>query len=127
MPHFILEYSSNLDKDLDVSSLFEKLHKTTIDLSEFPTSGIRSRARRCEEYRIAEGNPENAFVHLTMKIGAGRSITVKKTVADRIFDTLTAFLQQIYDNRSLSIGFELIELHPELTYKKNNIESVISG
>lgn len=122
MPHFILEYSSNLDKDLNTSALFEKLHETAIDIGEFPTSGIRSRAIRCEEYRIAEGDPENTFIYLTIKIGTGRDIETRKAVADRIFETLTKFLQPIYDKRYLSIGCELIELHPVLTYKKNNIE-----
>ncbi|MBT3807818.1 MAG: 5-carboxymethyl-2-hydroxymuconate isomerase, partial [Desulfobacula sp.] len=54
--------------------------------------------------------------------GTGRDIEIRKAVADRIFETLTGFLQPIYDKRYLSIGCELIELHPVLTYKKNNIE-----
>lgn len=122
MPHFILEYSSNLDRDLDVDALFKNLHTTAIGMGIFPTSGIRSRAIRCDEYRIAEGDPENTFIYLTVKIGTGRDIEVRKDVADRIFETLTEFLQPIYDKRYLSIGCELIELHPVLTYKKNNIE-----
>lgn len=122
MPHFILEYSANLDGDLDVAALFKNLHTTAIDLGIFPTSGIRSRAIRCEEYRIAEGDPKNAFIYLTVKIGTGRDIEIRKSAADKIFKTLTDFLQPVYDSRYLSIGCELAELHPVLTYKKNNIE-----
>lgn len=122
MPHFILEYSSNLDGQLNVADLFKDLHDTAIDIGIFPTSGIRSRAVRCEEFRVAEGDPENAFVHLTTKIGVGRDIEIRKDTADRIFETLTGFLQPIFDKRYLSIGFELVELHPTLIYKKTNIE-----
>ncbi len=121
MPHFILEYSGNLDDDLDVASLFETLHETAIDTGLFPIGGIRSRAVRCEEYRVADGDPENCFVHLTAKIGAGRKLDIRKAAAERVFETLTQFLQPIFDKRYLSIGFELVELHSELNFKKNNI------
>ena len=121
MPHLILEYSSNLDEELNVAALFENLHKTAIGTGLFPIGGIRSRAIRCEEYRIAEGDPENAFVHLTAKIGSGRDIDKRRAAANKVFASLTEFLQPIFDKRYLSIGFELIELHPELNFKKNNI------
>jgi len=121
MPHFILEYSSNLDDELNVSALFEKLHETAIATGVFPIGGIRSRAIRCDQYRIAEGDPANAFIHLTAKIGAGRDLEIRKATAEKVFKTLTNFLGPIFNHRYLSIGFELTELEPVLSFKKNNI------
>ncbi len=121
MPHFIMEYSANLDNDLNIPALFEKLNESAIATGVFPIGGIRTRAVRCEHYRIAEGDPENAFIYFTAKVGAGRDLDVLKAACDKIFATITEYLQPIYGDRYLSIGFEMSEIHPVLTYKKNNI------
>ncbi len=121
MPHFIMEYSANLDDELDIPALFEQLNNTAIATGVFPIGGIRTRAVRCEHYRIAEGDPENAFVYFTARVGAGREIEVLKSACDEIFAVLSDLLQPIYDRRYLSIGFEMAEIHPVLSYKKNNI------
>jgi 5-carboxymethyl-2-hydroxymuconate isomerase len=126
MPHFILEYSANLDDDLDIPLLFEKLNTTAIATGVFPIGGIRTRAVRCEHYRIAEGDPENTFVYLTSKVGAGRDLEVLKEAASKVFDTLTEYLQPIYDRRYMSIGYDVQELHPELGFKQNNIHKKFS-
>ncbi|MGB1238352.1 MAG: 5-carboxymethyl-2-hydroxymuconate Delta-isomerase, partial [Pseudomonadales bacterium] len=120
MPHFIMEYSANLDEDLDIPALFKQLNDTAVATGVFPLGGIRTRAIRCEHYRIAEGDPENTFVHLTAKVGAGRSPEVLKAAADKVFETFTAALQPAFERRYMSIGFEMIELNELRNYKQNN-------
>lgn len=127
MPHFIMEYSANLDDDLNIPDLFEKLNETAIATGVFPIGGIRTRAIRCEHYRIGEGDPDNTFVHLTAKVGSGRDAAVLKDAADQVFATFTEQLQPVFDRRYMSIGFEMIELHPVLNYKKNNIHAKIAN
>lgn len=122
MPHFIMEYSANLDNDLDIPLLFKKLNDTAMATGIFPLSGVRTRAVRCEHYRIADGDPDNSFIYFTAKVGTGRDIELLRSVCDKIFATITEVLQPVYDRRHLTIGFEMSELHPVLTYKKNNIE-----
>ncbi len=84
----------------------------------FSFGGIRSRAIRCEHFRVAEGAAENGFIHLTAKVGSGRPIETLQQAGDTIFQAFTDFLQPIFSSRYLSIGFELTELHPVLNYKK---------
>ena len=66
-------------------------------------------------------SPENAFVHLTLKLGHGRSIDVKKSVGEKLFAALTEQLNPIFETRPLAISFEMRELDPELSFKKNNL------
>ncbi|MBB1486204.1 5-carboxymethyl-2-hydroxymuconate Delta-isomerase [Oceanospirillum sediminis] len=127
MPHFIMEYSANLDDDLDIPALFEALNETAIATGVFPIGGIRTRAVRCEHYRIAEGDPDNTFVHLTAKVGSGREPEVLKAAADKVFETFTQQLQPVFDRRYMSIGFELTELHPTLNYRQNNIHQKLAA
>ena len=120
-----MEYSANLDRDLDISALFTHLSAAALETGIFPLGGIRLRAHRCTDYRIGDGAPENGFIHLTVKIGAGRSDRVLKKAADTIFAALLSKVDPIFDNRPLSVGFEMSELHPVLNYKKNNIHEIL--
>jgi 5-carboxymethyl-2-hydroxymuconate isomerase len=121
VPHFILEYSANLEPELSVPELFEKLRSTALATGIFPLGGIRFRAVRCDDYLVADGAPENAFVHLTLKLGHGRPLETRREAAEAIFRALTECLGPIFDRRPLGISFEMAELDPELSFKRNNL------
>ena len=121
MPHFILEYSANLEAEIQIPRLFEKLHEAALATGVFPLGGIRSRALRCEHYRISDGDPHQGFVHLTLKVGTGRDLKTLQVVGEKIFQTLTQHLQPVYDQWFMGISFEMVELHPDLNFKQNNI------
>ncbi len=127
MAHFILDYSGNLAGELDVPSLFRALHATAVATGVFPLGGIRFRAVRCDDYLIADGNPANSFVHLSMKMGHGRPLDVRKEVGEKLFATLCAALDPIFQRRPLGISFEIRELDPDLSYKKNNMHDRLKG
>lgn len=121
MPHFILEYSGNLRGELDTGPLFEKLRDCAVETGIFPLGGIRFRALCCDEFLVADGDPANAFVHMTIKVGQGRTTEVRRKAAEKVFATLTAYLKPIYDSRPMGISLELTELDPDLSFKQNNI------
>ena len=76
MPHIIIEYSDNIEKKIKLETLIEKVHTTAIDTGVFPLGGLRVRAAKREHYKIADGHPDNGFIHIELKIGPGRD---KKT------------------------------------------------
>jgi len=121
MAHFIVEYSANLDGELDVQALFKAMHAAAVETGVFPLAGIRFRARRCDEYLIGDGNPKNAFVHVSGRMGHGRPIEVRKQTGEKLFKALCDHLDPIFKGRPMGISFELAELHAELSYKKNNM------
>ena len=123
MPHFILEYSRNLEPELDVQALFRALRAAALETGIFPPGGIRFRAYPCETYLVADGRPENGFVHLTLKLGHGRTLEVKRSTGEKLFAALTEQLNPIFEKRPLAISFEMRELDPELSFKKSNLHS----
>ena len=125
MPHFMLEYSANLDDELDLDGLFKTLHETAMDTGVFALGGVRFRAHRCEHYRIADGDPDNAFVHLTARIGRRRDPDVRREVGEKLFNAMTDYLESLYQRRPLAISFELTELTFGLSFRKNNIHERI--
>jgi len=127
MPHFVVEYSANLDEEIRLPELFEKLHEAAVATGVFPIGGIRSRAVRCTEYRVADGDPGLAFVHMTLKIGHGRSLEVRREVGEKLFAVLKDHLAPVFERRYFGISFELTELHPELNFRLNNIHERFGG
>lgn len=126
MPHFIVEYSANLENDIDFDKLFQAVHHTIGESCVFPLGGIRSRAIKMDHYRIADGNHDYAFVHMLLKVGSGRPLEVRKEEADKLFKVIEGFFEPIHDKRLLAITFEMQEIDPVLTYKKNNIHAFLA-
>lgn len=125
MPHFIIEYSANLDEVIKIKRLFSNLQDAALETGVFPLGGIRFRAIRCEDYLIADGDPNNAFVHMTLKLGHGRGSEVRKDVGERLFKVLKEHFDKVFKNRPLAVSFELVELDAELSFKENNIHKYI--
>ena len=72
MPHIIIEYSDNVGKLIQLDGLIENVHKTAISTGIFSIGGLRVRAARRDHYKVADGHPDNGFVHVELKIGPGR-------------------------------------------------------
>ncbi len=127
MPHQIIEYSANLESRIDIQELVDRVHEVAAGIDVFPLGGLRTRAVRRDYYRIADGHPDNAFLHLTWKLGSGRTEDVRKAAGDLMFDRLCHFLEPAYVNSPLAISFEIQEIHPLLTYKKNNLRDYMAS
>ena len=75
MPHLIVEYSANLEPDLDMAHVISVLHEAALETGVFPIGGLRVRASRRDIYKIADGHPDNAFIHVQARIGVHVSWT----------------------------------------------------
>jgi 5-carboxymethyl-2-hydroxymuconate isomerase len=121
MPHQIVEYSANLEEKVDIDALITHLHETVAGIDAFPLAALRTRAAPRMRYRIADDHPDNAFVHVLLRIAAGRSMEQKKTAGEAIFAALCEFLESVQTAGPLGISFEMQEIDPELRWKRNNL------
>ena len=124
MPHIVIEYTANLGAQARIPELLKTVNQTIIAQDGvFPTGGIRSRALRLDDYRMADGAADDAFVHVTLKIGSGRSEAVKKQVCDALFDAVKAHFAELYEKRYLALSLEIVEFSETGSYKHNNVHS----
>jgi len=124
MPHFIVEYTDNLKETGQIRELLMKVNSVLRNRSDlFPIGGIRCRATIVEDYVIADGLEDDAFVHATLKIGSGRTNEEKTEVSEAIFKELSDHFQPLLDTRYLALSFELQEFTGTGTYKLNNIHT----
>ncbi|MCG1041276.1 5-carboxymethyl-2-hydroxymuconate Delta-isomerase [Mycetohabitans sp. B8] len=124
MPHVIVEYTANLRADARIGELLATINDTLIAQSGvFPIGGIRSRAIALDDYRIADGSGDDAFVHVTLKIGAGRDEATKKKACDALFAAIDAHFAALFATRYLALSLEVVEFSEAGTYKHNNLHA----
>jgi len=121
VPHQIVEYSSNLESKVNIAEMLMLLHETTASIEAFPRAALRTRAERRDQYCIADHDPENAFVHVLLRIASGRSEEQKKAAGDIIFSALCNFLAEVQAVTPIGISFEIQEIDPVFRWKKNSI------
>ncbi|MBI3146422.1 MAG: 5-carboxymethyl-2-hydroxymuconate Delta-isomerase [Pseudogulbenkiania sp.] len=121
MPHFIVECTDNIREQADLPALFAKAHDYLAGTGLFPIGGIRSRAHWLDTWRMADGEADYAFVHMSLKIGHGRTFEERERTAQGLFEIIKAHFQPLFDARYLALTFELSELDPQLSYKHNNV------
>lgn len=114
MPHFIAECTENIREQADLPSLFSKVNEALAATGIFPIGGIRSRAHWLDTWQMADGKHDYAFVHMTLKIGAGRSLESRQEVGEMLFGLIKAHFADLMENRYLALSFEIAELHPTL-------------
>lgn len=106
---------------MDVQTLIDGLHQVAMDLDGLPVGGLRTRAARRDQYQVADRHPDNAFVHLILKLGHGRPMEVKEAFGEAIFSALCELLEPVSSTSPLAISFEIQEIDSKLTWKKNNL------
>ncbi|UDG01479.1 5-carboxymethyl-2-hydroxymuconate Delta-isomerase [Enterobacter cloacae] len=126
MPHFIAECTDNIREQADLPGLFAKVNEALAATGIFPIGGIRSRAHWLDTWQMADGKQDYAFVHMTLKIGAGRSLESREEVGEMLFALIKAHFANLMASRYLALSFELDELHPTLNYKQNNVHALFT-
>jgi 5-carboxymethyl-2-hydroxymuconate isomerase len=119
MPHLTLEYTDNLQ--FDVQQLLARLHAELVDTGAINLKGIKGRAIRLTEYRIADGNPDYAFVHVNLIIREGRPIEVQKDAAQRVMMVLKETFGDRFKKGYLSLSVDMKEMRDGIAQTFHNI------
>lgn len=126
MPHIWVEYSCNLENSIDVPKMLKTVQDAFIaDGKIFPFAGARTRGVPVNDYLIVDGHPDNAFVHVLLKIAAGRTEEDKKAGAMRVFDRLKDLLAPVTADRPLGISVQMEEADETVNFKSSNYRSYL--
>ena len=119
MPHLILEYSDNIE--VDVQPLLARLHEEVVATGAINLKGIKSRAIKHTQYRIADGDPDYAFVHVGLLIREGRPIEIQKEATSRVMNVLKETFGLLFETRKLSLTVDLKEMRDGIALTEHNI------
>ena len=128
MPHLIVEYTDNLRAEGEIRALLRKANAVLIAQGGvFKPGAVRSRAIELHDYCMADDAADYAFVHCTLKIGAGRSPAEKRAAGTALFDLIKEHFAALYARRYLALSLELYEFDEGGTYKHNNVHARFAG
>jgi 5-carboxymethyl-2-hydroxymuconate isomerase len=125
LPHVTIEYSANLDDRLDVQRFVDAVHEAALATGVFPVGGIRTRAYPASSYRIADGHPDNAFVHVVLRVGPGRDVPTRKRACESVFAAVCAALNGPLPGLPLGISLEMQEIDRQFAYRQNNLHEFV--
>jgi 5-carboxymethyl-2-hydroxymuconate isomerase len=124
MPHFITECSENIRTEADLPGLFQQVNRLLAESGLFPLAGIRSRAHWVDTWQMADGAHDYAFVHMTLKIGHGRTQQQLMPVMEQLFACIREHFADLMARRYLALSLVVEELHPQLNFKQNNVHAL---
>ena len=125
MAHIVIEYSANLRGQFDLDGFLGAVHGAALATGVFPIGGIRTRAYEAQHYVIADANPDNAFVHISLRVGHGRDVDTRKRACEAVFAVACQQLGDVFERLPLGIALEMQEIDPVLTFKKNNLHEYV--
>jgi 5-carboxymethyl-2-hydroxymuconate isomerase len=127
MPHFSIEYSANLDTQLDMSGICELVRKAAVETGIFPLGGIRVRAIRCEHYAIADGQSGYGFLAMLLRLGEGRDLAARQKAGEHIFRALSAHLEPLFASGKFALSFDMQVNDKDVSWKRNNIHDALKA
>ena len=125
MPHFTIEYSANLDSQLDMKLVCEVVRKAAVETGIFPLGGIRVRAIRCEHYAIADARNGYGFLDMVLRIGEGRDLATRKKAGEHVFQALSRHLDPVFAASKFALSFDMQINDKETSWKRNNIHEAL--
>lgn len=123
MAHAVVEYTNNLGPDADIRGLLNKIARAMVDTDGvFPIGGIRVRAIKLEDYVVADGQADDAFVNIEVRMAAGRPDEFKQQFFSALFDMAKAHFAPLAAQRYFALSMYVQDL-PALSFKDNNIHA----
>ena len=123
MPNITVEYSANIADDAAVPALCRLIAATVVEAGQgaFAVAAVRVRAYRADDYCIADGDPSNAFVNITVRLAKGRPEAERARTFGAVWEAVKAHLEPVDRKWTLALSMDVEELGDRTAYKRNRI------
>jgi len=115
MPHLVLLYSADIEREIDINNLCRALADTMLAQRDeggkqvFPTGGTRVLAYPASYSAIADGKGDYGFIYANLRMGNGRSSVVHKATGDALLAVLKQYLDTALSQRPIGITLQIDE------------------
>ena len=115
MPHLVILYTPQLERETDMTRLCRKLADTMLQARDeaerqvFPTGGTRVLAYPAAHAAVADGKGDYGFLYANLRMGAGRSDAVKQAAGDRLMEKVKAHFAPLFDREPIGITLQIDE------------------
>jgi 5-carboxymethyl-2-hydroxymuconate isomerase len=112
MPHLVLEYSDNLSQAVDWQQLLLDLHGVVAETAGVDVGACKGRALPQATFLVGRGGASTAFVHLELRLLAGRTPDEKRVVSAACMDVLARHLARPLEAFDLQLTVEVRDMEP---------------
>jgi len=115
MPHLVLLYSADIEREIDMNKLCRALADTMLAQRDesgkqvFPTGGTRVLAYPANYSAIADGKGDYGFIYANLRMGNGRTHAVHKATGNALLAVLKQFLETALSQRPIGITLQIDE------------------
>ncbi|MGV8986848.1 MAG: 5-carboxymethyl-2-hydroxymuconate isomerase [Cypionkella sp.] len=121
MPHIQIDYSANAETRIDLPALCRALRNAAVATGVFPLAGVRVRAVKVDHWVIADGDPQHAFIDISVRLRGGRSLQIRQNAAVAIFAAAEALCAPALAETSFMLSLEMRDIDPDLSPKSSSI------
>ena len=110
MPHLIMQYSENIIEEISFSDLFTCCHLLLEDMLPTDISTCSSRAVRFSNYWIGNGEADNAFIYVNIKVMPGREMSSLTNISNKVLEVFKDYFKESINKLNLQLSVEIVEL-----------------
>jgi 5-carboxymethyl-2-hydroxymuconate isomerase len=133
MPHVVLQYTANLEREVDMRALCRDIAAVLIEQKDeaggplFPIGGTRVLAYPAQVYAVADGKADYAFCYINIRIASGRSEAAKKRAGDAVLVKVKARFAAAFEKNHVGVTLQIDE-SPGQVYdaKHSNLHTLFS-
>ena len=117
MPHIIVEYTPNL-VDLPFDAMLASVTRRLADSPEVQDEAdLKARVVCADWFRVGLANSQRGFVHVTVRIMAGRSEEAKKDFSQRVADGMLEHMPTLPNGMTAHLSVEVVDIE-RASYRK---------
>jgi 5-carboxymethyl-2-hydroxymuconate isomerase len=119
MPHTIIEHSFIIPEAQASDLLLRVNQGIAQNEGDFDIAQCKARTLFCQNFVIGDNSAKQDFMHITIRIMAGRSVEIRKKLSENISQIAGDFLEEnnLSDN-VIALSVDIVEIVKE-TYQKN--------
>ena len=149
MPHLMIYYTANLDRETDMTALCRALADTMLEIQDeesrpvFPKGGTRVLAFPAAHSAVSDGGAagraagthtgaasgdagDYGFVYLNLRMGKGRTSAIHQKVGNALVHTTHTHFQTLFAQRHIGITLQIDEGQEVFDSKHSNLHPLFS-
>ena len=130
MPHLVIQYSPELETEIDMKALCRGLADTLTSVRDqagaqpFPTAGTRVFAYPAAHRAVADRQHDCAFVHFNLRVARGRSEAVKQAAGEALAATIRSHFAPVLARRNVGLTLQIDEGAEVFDAKLGNLHAL---
>ncbi len=115
MPHVVILYTSNLERETDMTALCRSLADAMLTVRDeqgaqvFPTGGVRVFAYPAAHHAVADGSGDHGFCYLNLRMGRGRSAATQQAAGQALAEVAKAHFAPLLARRHVGLTLQVDE------------------